>query len=80
MKKELLCMAGEIIGELIIGGAIAMITNDSIAKHDNKTEQTIIALGSVIVAGLAGKAFSKEYYKICDVLFDTEFSEESIEE
>ena len=77
MKKEDVCGLVECLGEAFVGGAIGIITRRTILPKCDKGEKIIVALGSMIICGMAGRSFGKEFYKVCDEIVGTNFCEEN---
>lgn len=77
MKKEDVCGLVECLGEVFIGGAIGIITRRTILPKCDKGERIIVALGSMIICGMVGRSFYKEFYKVYDEIVGTDFCEEN---
>lgn len=77
MKKESICQIAEFLGEAFLGGAIGIITRRTILPKCDKHERLIVCLGSLVVCGMAGRSFGKEFYKMCDDVVGTNFYEEN---
>ena len=77
MKKESICKITECLGEAFIGGAIGIITRRTILPKCDKHERLIVGLGSLIMGGMIGRSFGKEFFKICDDMIGTNFLEKN---
>ena len=77
MNKEKLIVAGEHVGEFLLGATIGIAARN-VVKPEGKVETVLTDLGTLVVAWMAGRAFGKEYYGVCDKVFGTEFSENII--
>ena len=76
MEKETKCMIGEQIGEVLIGGAMAVIINKTIfPKLDGFGDKLIVTAGTSVGAWMIGRAWAKSWLKFCDQAFDTDFED-----
>lgn len=76
MEKEVKCMIGEQIGEVLIGGAIAVIVDKTVfPKLDKVGEKLIVSAGACVAAWMIGREWAKKWFKFCDVTCDTDFED-----
>ena len=73
MDREAKCIIGEVVGELILGSTIGIITNNVLIPKCNTTvEKMGVALGAVVGSWMLGRAWGKTYLKWYDCVFDTD--------
>lgn len=70
------CVVAELVGEVLLGGAIATCLNKTVIDKCDKSEKTLVVLGGLVGSFTVGRAFAKTFYKFCDEVFDTDFSYE----
>lgn len=73
-KKDMLCNAGEFMGEVIMGYAVGkLIANHVSPKCKNGFEETMITAASCIAMWtFCRKSWAPTWYKFCDVAFGTD--------
>ena len=72
--KNNIAIAGEFIGEALMGIAAGTIMKKVIGPKCSKGNYALVLVGSVPVLWLFGRKFGKEYYKYTDEFFGTELS------
>lgn len=76
MKKETKCKIGEVVGEVVLGLAVGVVTDNIVyPKCNNKIEKIAVTLGTGVGSWMLGRAWAKTYYKFCDEVFDTDFED-----
>ena len=76
MEKETKCVIGEQIGEVLIGGAIAIVVDKTIfPKLDGFRDEFIVTAGTIVGTWMIGRAWAKSWFKFCDAVFDTDFED-----
>lgn len=72
VKKK--CEIAETIGELVLGGAIGIVSANAIDAVCENTFSKVLVTGGVVVGSwMAGRAFAKQFYKFCNAAFNTDF-------
>lgn len=73
MNREMLCVTGELVGELVVGNAIGIVANNVILpKCDRTVDKIGVVLGTMVVSWMIGREWAKKYYKWCDHTFHTD--------
>ena len=76
MEKETKCMLAEQVGEVIIGGSLAVIIGKTVLpKCDNGFEKLVVSAGGAIGGWMLGREWAKKWLKFCDTAFDTDFED-----
>lgn len=76
MEKEVKCLLAEQVGEVILGGSLALILDKTVLpKCDNGAEKLLVTAGGMIGGWMLGREWAKKWYKFCDSAFDTDFED-----
>ena len=75
MTKEKKCYYAEMIGEALMGAAVATCINKTVMPKCNGCEKIAVTLGAAVGGWMIGRSFAKTFYKFCDEVFDTDFSD-----
>lgn len=76
MTIEKKCEIAEQVCEFTLGAAIGIVTTGCVLpKCKNGLEKAVVMLGTGIGGWMIGRSFAKQFYKFCDVVFDTDFSD-----
>ena len=72
VKKK--CEIAETIGELVLGGAMGVLSAKAMdTVCENTFEKVLVASGAVVGSWMTGRAFAKQFYKFCNAAFNTDF-------
>ena len=73
MYRETKCIIGEVVGELILGSSIGILTNNVVMpKCKTTVEKLGVMLGTAVGGWMLGRVWCKTYLKWYDCVFDTD--------